>query len=256
MLEFMDGKQMTQMKCRGSAGSISNGTFSAAMLEAEAYNKWILTYYRSYIQNNLLEIGLGHGAFYKYLPDIIKNYVGVDIDEILVNHARCLHPNNKYVQADLASNSFLDAFQDKKINAILCFNVLEHIEDHEIALKNMLNILSPTGHILLFVPAFQSLYTDLDRLAGHYRRYTISDLNALTAKCEGEIIKWSYFNFIGGIGWWINKFMTHQSLNDHSINKQIRFFNKIILPISKFIQPLTKKIFGQSLYVVIRKKAS
>jgi hypothetical protein len=120
----------------------------------------------------------------------------------------------------------------------------------------MIGILSPTGHILLFVPAFQFLYMELDRLAGHYRRYTVSNLNSLTEKCGGDIVKWSYFNFIGGIGWWVNKFMIHQSLNDHSVNKQIRFFNKVILPISKIIQPLTKKIFGQSLYVVIRKKAS
>jgi SAM-dependent methyltransferase len=252
----MDGKGMDQMNRQESTPSISNGAFSTAMLEAEAYNKWVLTYYNSYIQDNLLEIGIGHGAFYNYLPDIVENYVGVDIDEALVNHARCLYPKNKYVQADLASNTFLNAFQDKKINAILCFNVLEHIEDHEMALKNMIDILSPTGHILLFVPAFQFLYTELDRLAGHYRRYTISNLNSLTKKCGGEIVKWSYFNFIGGIGWWVNKFMIHQSLNDHSVTKQIRFFNKIILPISKIIQPLTKKIFGQSLYVVIRKKAS
>jgi len=243
-----------------STEPISNSTFSAAMLEAEGYNKWILSYYSQYIQDKFLEIGLGHGAFYRYLPQEIKQYVGVDIDEALVNHARSLHSSNQYFQADLASNDFLGHIhqggQENKFKTIICFNVLEHIENHQIALENMLNTLSAGGHILLFVPAFQALYTELDRLAGHYRRYTISTLRCLTERCEGEIVEWSYFNFIGGIGWWVNKFMAHQSLNDQAVNTQIRFFNKFILPLSKLIQPLTRKFFGQSLYAIIRKKSS
>lgn len=232
-----------------------NLTFSSAMLEAKEYNKWVLNYYTSYIKDPLLEIGLGHGAFYSYLPSTVNNYTGIDIDETLVNHAKNQNPHNQYLCMDLASKQFIDYFKGQKFNSIICFNVLEHISDDKMALKNMINVLTTSGHILLFVPAFQTLYTDLDRLAGHYRRYHFSTLDSLVKICGGEIAEWSYFNFIGGIGWWVNKFMKHHSLNDHTVNKQIWFFNKFILPFSKIIQPFTKKFFGQSLYCVIRKKS-
>ena len=35
----------------------------------------------------------------------------------------------------------------------------------------MANALGPGGHLLILVPALQQLYGDLDRLAGHHRRY-------------------------------------------------------------------------------------
>jgi SAM-dependent methyltransferase len=245
--------KITDLKNQNSIDPISNSTFSAAMLEAEEYNRWILDYYPLYLTNPLLEVGLGHGTFYKYLPNQITHYVGLDIDESLVCHAQSLYPSNQYICEDLASATFLKALNKQQFNCILCFNVLEHIEDHEKALKNMLDILSPSGHILLFVPAFQALYTDLDRLAGHYRRYKILDLIHLSNKCGGKIVEWSYFNFIGGIGWWMNRFRCHHSLNSASVNAQIRFFNKFILPISKLVQPITKKVFGQSLIVVLQK---
>jgi SAM-dependent methyltransferase len=249
----MDGKFMTIINKPLAFEPVSNSTFSAAMLEAEDYNKWILNYYSLFIKNNLLEIGLGHGEFYKYLPRKITNYVGVDIDEKLVDHARSLNPQNQYFQADLSSINFSDSHKNT-FETVVCLNVLEHIENDTLALKNMIDTLTSSGHILLFVPAFQALYTDLDRLAGHYRRYKISDIKALCQRCDGHIVKWSYFNSIGGFGWWLNKFKKHDSLNDNNINWQIRFFNKVILPISKFFQPLTRKFFGQSLYVVIRRK--
>lgn len=223
------------------------------MLELDGYNKWILDHYHSYLSSPLLEIGLGHGAFYGYLPDHIEDYVGLDIDEALVHHAKRSYPDNQYLCQDLASDTFVSGLGNQQFHSILCFNVLEHIENHEKALKNMLDVLSPEGHILLFIPAFQALYTDLDHLAGHCRRYRIEELKLLANKCGGQIVHWSYFNFLGGLGWWLNRFVTHKSLNDASLNRQIRLFSKFLLPISKFIQPFTQKFFGQSLYVVLKK---
>lgn len=245
---------MSQKENIDTVNSISNSTFSKAMVELDGYNKWILDYYHTFLESPLLEIGVGHGAFFSYLPNHITTYTGLDIDKTLIHHAQSLYPNNQYICADLASDTFETSLNNQKFKSILCFNVLEHIEDHEKALRNMLSALSPRGHLLLFVPAFQVLYTDLDRLAGHYRRYKISDLIALASRCDGKIVKWSYFNFLGGIGWWVNRFMTHRSLNDSAVNRQIRFFGKVVLPLSKFIQPFTQKFFGQSLYVILKKE--
>lgn len=228
-------------------------TFSSAMSEAHAYNLWIINYYRNFIKESVLEIGVGHGAFYGYLPSYVHQYMGVDIDPALVENARNVNPQHEYIVADLMDSSFNAKIKNQKFQTILCLNVLEHIQDDRLALHNMIDALEPNGALLLFVPAFQNLYNDMDAFAGHHRRYHIKMMRDLLKGANGTLSEWCYFNPIGGMGWWVNKFFKHKTLNDDAINAQIRFFNRFILPLSKIVQPLTKRFFGQSLYCVIKK---
>ena len=71
---------------------------------------------------------------------------------------------------------------------------------------------------------------------------------------EFDIENSYYFNPIGGLGWYINKLFNYNSLNDTKINRQILFFDKYIVPISKLISPMTKTFFGQSLIIILKKK--
>lgn len=231
---------------------ICNDTFSAAIVEAKNYNGWIVDFYKQYLKGDILEIGVGHGSFIDYVPSNISSYTGFDIDYALIEYAQNRNPNGKYICGDLSDTSFCTKMNDQKFDAILCINVLEHIPNHVAALQNMLSVLKPNGVILLFIPAFMSLYQDMDHLAGHERRYVIKDIKKLCNLTNSTIKKWNYFNAIGGIGWWINKFKKHSDLNAPNINKQILMFDKYILPFSKMMQPITCKLFGQSLYVVIQ----
>ena len=57
-------------------------------------------------------------------------------------------------------------------DSCVCLNVLEHIEDDRRALENMASVLTPSGVIVLLVPASNALYGPIDRNLGHFRRYT------------------------------------------------------------------------------------
>ena len=118
----------------------------------------------------------------------------------------------------------------------------------------MCSILTENGHVLLFVPAFNALFSDMDELAGHCRRYTKKTMRQVVAKVDCEIIQIEYFNVIGAIGWWANKFVTHKSLDNKSLNLQVQYFDKYVVPISKKLNFFTKGIFGQSLICVIKRK--
>jgi hypothetical protein len=136
----------------------------------------------------------------------------------------------------------------------VCCNVIEHIEDDNRAVGNLANALTAGGHLLILVPALQQLYGELDRLAGHYRRY---DKPMMLKACAGapiEILELRYFNSIGGLAWWVNRFAKHRSLDAGAVNAQIRIFDKYILPISRMVDPLTRGFFGQSLICVARRK--
>lgn len=228
-------------------------TYSSAMEEAISYNIWILSKFTPYIGSSCLEIGIGHGGFYELLPKC--NYTGADIDPLLVEQARSKNPDGNYVVVDITDNDFYNKLSNKSFDSVVCINVLEHIEDHQKAIDNLLSVLNTGGYLLLFVPAFQSLFSELDTLAGHYRRYNLNSLKTLilSASLDRKVkfIRLEYFNPIGGIGWWINKFYPHKSLQSRNLENQIKLFNNWILPLSRIINPMTKKMFGQSIICIV-----
>jgi 2-polyprenyl-3-methyl-5-hydroxy-6-metoxy-1,4-benzoquinol methylase len=138
-------------------------------------------------------------------------------------------------------------------DTILCVNVLEHVEDDGQALTNMSMLLCDGGHVLLFVPAFPALFTDLDRAGGHLRRYRKSGLRAL-AERAGEVVSLAYFNPIGGLGWWLNRFVRHPTLEANRVRRQVKLFDRYLLPASRALDHVTHPIFGQSVICVVRKR--
>ena len=228
------------------------GTYSSAIGEALSYTRWVLDAFDGLIGRQVLEVGIGHGGYVDHLPHC-EAYLGVDIDTDSVVAARQARPKYEYMQADVAAPSFLTMLNERCFDTVLCLNVLEHIEDHGMAVANLLKTLQPGGHLLLFVPAFEALYSPLDRFAGHHRRYTRKQLFQLIPGEMGQVVRNEYFNPIGGIGWWANKFMPHKSLNDSAVNSQVRLFDRYVLPISRCLNPLTRTIFGQSVVFAARR---
>ena len=83
-----------------------------------------------------------------------------------------------------------------RFDAITLFDVLEHVEEDELALKQLAQRLKPGGWLLLTVPAYQWLWGRHDLINNHYRRYT---LNRLGRKLEGAGLRMkrgTYFNTI------------------------------------------------------------
>jgi SAM-dependent methyltransferase len=227
-------------------------TYSSAMGDAVNYFRWILDEFQPFMGKKVLEVGLGHGSYRACLPNELS-YVGIDIDSDSVAQAKRKYPGDTILKADIADPSFAASLKGSGIDSVLCINVLEHILDHRLAVANLVEIMEPGGHLFLFVPAFQALYTELDQLAGHHRRYRKADLEALVPPTAKVVVS-KYFNSIGGFGWWVNGFFRHKSLNDGAVNTQITVFDKYILPFSRMLNPLTGPWFGQSAILVVRKK--
>ncbi len=234
--------------------STAEKTYSSAIGGAVNYTSWVIDEFRPYFGRKLLEVGLGHGGYRDFLP-ALDRYVGIDIDAEAVEaaQAEARDAGDLFLEADITDPGLKDRLAGLDIDTVLCVNVLEHVEDHRTALLNLLQILPAGGHLLLFVPAFKALYNDLDRFAGHHRRYRKSDLRALIPPERGRLVVSRYFNPVGAIGWWINGFARHNSLDDTSVNRQIEVFDRYVLPISRALNPLTRPFFGQSLIAVVQK---
>ncbi len=230
-------------------------TMAESMEFANNYNNWILSKFLPYTGSTLLEIGTGQGNFKKYLEEKVKTYVSLDIDDKVIERARLRDPQRIYEVADISSPDILKLRDKYKFDAVICVNVLEHVPDHKAGLINMMELLNPGGHLLLFVPSFMHLYNDLDKLAGHLRRYKKNQIKELLGNSPNyEIVINEYFNPVGAFGWWVNKFKTHKNINSKNVNSQVLIFDKYVVPFSKFFNPLFKAFWGQSLYCVIKKK--
>ena len=231
---------------------IEEKTYSSAIEYADNYTSWILSRLEPFIGKRVLEVGLGHGAYRRHLPPL-EFYAGIDIDADAVEEARRQYPNDVFFCGDVADGTIVRRLNGASVDTVLCVNVLEHIEDDARAIREMISTLSIGGHLLLFLPAFEALFSDMDRLAGHWRRYSRGDLSRLVSGLRARVVVGEYFNPIGGVGWWTNKFVKHDSLDDASINRQIAVFDRWIVPISKLLDPLTRSVFGQSLICAIEK---
>ena len=230
-------------------------TMAESMEFADNYNRWIVDVFSAYRGKRVLEIGTGQGNFKKYFLKDVELYVSVDIDKEVIRRASLRDPDGLYQVADIADNAFAAQLGVYQVDTILCVNVLEHVSDHQKAFDNLMSVLTPGGSLLLLVPAFMHLYNDLDKLAGHHRRYTKAMGIALSLSNKNcEIVGMEYFNPLSAAGWWMNKFVSHKNINSSNVNSQVKLFDKYLMPVSRMLNPFFKRFWGQSLIAVYKRK--
>jgi len=67
-------------------------------------------------------------------------------------------------------------FKEEFFDYIFCVDVLEHINNDELVLKNIYKVLKTNGKFVVIVPAYHWLYGHHDKIANHYRRYNSGEL--------------------------------------------------------------------------------
>lgn len=136
------------------------------MRDAVRYNHFLETLVRAAAPEDLaaarvVDFGAGIGSFCHVLAGDCGRFIAVEAD--------------REQAADLARRGFavstMSDLEDGSVDYIYSLNVLEHIEDDSGTLHVIARKLRPGGHLLIYVPAFQMLWTGMDDLVGHCRRY-------------------------------------------------------------------------------------
>lgn len=124
----------------------------------------------------LLEIGCGAGTLLVDFSRLGFICSGVETSP------RALDMSKAIAQACATGHEVFSAPETHwaaQFDTVCAFDVLEHIEQDEAALKQWLSWIKPGGHLVLSVPAHPSRYGAGDVWAGHYRRYTKAGLRSL-----------------------------------------------------------------------------
>ncbi|HLO32230.1 MAG TPA: class I SAM-dependent methyltransferase, partial [Anaerolineales bacterium] len=77
---------------------------------------------------------------------------------------------------------------------ILTLDIIEHLKDDRSALSEIYRALKPGGSLVIFVPAFQFLWSFQDEIGHHQRRYTAKGLKEKILQTGFEIKKLTYAN--------------------------------------------------------------
>jgi len=83
---------------------------------------------------------------------------------------------------------------DSSFDGVICMDVLEHIDDDDLALHEILRVLKPGGRFLISVPAYMSLWSNHDAAVGHLRRYSKASIKELFRKDMVDSYKISNWN--------------------------------------------------------------
>jgi ubiquinone/menaquinone biosynthesis C-methylase UbiE len=121
---------------------------------------------RSRRGTTILDVGCGDGTLMTHLGG---NCVGIDVSEEALRSARA----NSGAEVVLASASALP-FRDGSFDLVICTEVLEHIDDMEAAIGQLVSVAKQDGTIHLTVPTASWYRLVLFRLLGT-RPYYLSE---------------------------------------------------------------------------------
>ena len=126
----------------------------------------------------VLEIGCGQGGFGARLAARTE-YLGVEPDQqsCAVARERIGAAGGQVV---FGTSDVVGA--DERFDLVCAFEVIEHLADDAGALTDWASFLAPGGSILVSVPAWPDRFSTMDRMVGHYRRYTPEALDAVLMK--------------------------------------------------------------------------
>jgi glycosyltransferase involved in cell wall biosynthesis len=216
------------------------------MRKLHRYNQWIFSKFYPFLGRRVLEVGSGIGNITKYLLDR-DLVIATDVEsKYLTLLKNTFGQYKKFMIENFdVSGSEVERFRSYHIDSVICFNVLEHIEEDEQALKNIFHLLETRGRLLLLVPSHRWLYGSLDQHLSHRRRYGKEELKKKLEGVGFKVILLKHFNRIGVFGWFLNsRILRRRKLP----SLQLRLYN-LFVPLFK-MGDLISLPFGTSLLVV------
>jgi len=191
--------------------------------------------------DKVLDFGAGSGTY----ADLLKEK-GIIVE--------CLEPD-KTLQKELSRKGHIVASAYKDIDdnydLIYALNVFEHIENDEEVFLELVKRLKKGGVLVIYVPALQTLYSSMDSLVGHYRRYNIKELNRLLGELDVSVKRIQYCDPLGALATLVYKASRNKkgTISPFSLVA----YDKVIFPISKNLEPMFKKLFGKNALLVVER---
>lgn len=157
--------------------------FTPECVREIAYEHWHrYAWVRALTKNKtILDVACGEGYGSHFLAESAHSVMGIDVDPKAIEHAqqRYQASNLQFMQADACDLPI----EDQSIDVVVCFETLEHLEDHDGLMASFKRVLKPNGHLVLSSPdkASYSDQTGYDN-PFHAKELYREELEALLAR--------------------------------------------------------------------------
>ena len=129
------------------ARSLLHGFFDPIRLESNSI-VWGIAYSLPYVRGRFLDVGCGAMPYARLVQDRVSQYIGTD-----------LRPNPG-VPPTVVSDSLKLPFRAHTFDTVLCTQVLEHVRNPFLTLKEIGRVLRPGGHAIMTLPAVWPLHEE------------------------------------------------------------------------------------------------
>jgi len=211
--------------------------------EAKNYSNFLINETRRYSigTTTMLDFGSGIGTFATALSEG-GTVICIEPDRALIKRLK---------EMGFEAYPDVSSIPSESIDYIYSLNVLEHIEDDLGTLRHLYQKLKPGGRIFLYVPAFDILYSSMDRKVGHLRRYRKSRLSGLLSDAGFVKEKAVYVDSLGFLATILYKAVgnRHGDLNI----KAIKVYDTVFFPASRLLDRVVGSFIGKNIMAVARK---
>jgi len=206
----------------------------ARLNRAPRFTKWMADTIRPYVGDRVLEIGAGIGNLTANLVPRTE-YHASDINPHYLDRLKTLQQTRPYLRVHYTDASASETFPAEQFDTVVCLNVVEHIEDDVAALTNIRKTLDKNGRAIVLVPNGPGLYGSLDKVLGHFRRYTREQLVDVCQRAGFTVEKVLKFNRIGAPGWWWNGRVLKKDTFGLWQIKLLNLIMPVVRPIDRFL---------------------
>lgn len=99
----------------------------------------------------VLDLGSGEGFGAALLSESAEHVVGLDIDELTVEHSR-LNYAGENLEFHLGTATDLTAFDDGSFGAVVAFEIIEHVREQERVVAEVARVLAEDGLLVISTP--------------------------------------------------------------------------------------------------------
>ena len=187
-----------------------------------AVKKWALPRFPRTSSPRVIDLGGGCGGWVRYLADsspwLAPEFAMSDSStHALELAAQTLPPQTRLYQTDLLNLQWTDRW-----DCAFLLDVLEHIPDHEAALRQIHQAMAPGGLLFLMVPALEAFWSYADEVAYHQRRYSVADFTTLVPSTGWKLLDCRYFMFFLSPLLWVSRSLLARKAERLTFNERLK----------------------------------